>query len=82
MRYQAMRAVRDKSLHVICYEDKFELLPDEVRHRGPWQGLKRGNFEALKADYRQALANEGYDRCVRTGARQEDIRCGRYLTTI
>ena len=60
MRYQAMRAVRDKSLHVICYEDKFEQLPDEVRHRGPWQGLKRGNVETLKADYRLALAREGY----------------------
>ncbi len=60
LRYQAMRAVRDKSLHVICYEDKFEQLPDEVRHHGLWQGLKRGNVEALKADYRLALARDGY----------------------
>jgi hypothetical protein len=27
MRYQAMRAVRDKRLHAICYENKFERLP-------------------------------------------------------
>jgi hypothetical protein len=60
LRYQAMTAVRDKSLHVICYEDKFEQLPDEIRHRGPWQGLKRGNVEALKADYRIALARDDY----------------------
>jgi hypothetical protein len=60
LRYQAMRAVRDKSLHVICYEDKFEQLPDEVRHREPWQGLKRGNVEALKADHRIAFARDDY----------------------
>jgi hypothetical protein len=59
-RYQAMRAVLDKSLHVLCYEGKFETLPDDVRHRGPWQLLSRGEIEALRTEYRQALARDGF----------------------
>ena len=58
-RYQAMRAVLNKSLHVICCEGKFETLPDEVRHRGPWQVLSRGEIETLRAEYRHALALNG-----------------------
>ncbi len=59
-RYQAMRAVLNKSLHVICCEGKFETLPDEVRHRGPWQVLSRGEIETLRAEYRHALALNGF----------------------
>jgi hypothetical protein len=51
-RYQVMRAVLNKGLHVICYEDKFYTLPDEVRHRGPWQVLSRGEIEKLRDEYR------------------------------
>jgi hypothetical protein len=55
-----MRAVLDKGLHVICYEGKFETLPDAVRHRGPWQVLDRGDVETLSAEYRQALEQQGF----------------------
>jgi len=35
-------------------------LPDDVRHRGPWQGLRRGEIEKLKPEYRRDLARGGY----------------------
>ena len=56
-RYQAMRAVLDKGLHVICHEEKFDTLPNEVRHRGPWQVLSRGAIETLRTEYRQATGS-------------------------
>jgi hypothetical protein len=31
-----------------------------VRRLGPWQGNRRGAVEALKPEYRVALARDGY----------------------
>ncbi len=59
-RYQAIRAVLNKGLHVICYEGKFDALPDEVRHRGPWQVLSRGDTKTFRSEYRHALARHGF----------------------
>ena len=39
---------------------RFDELPDHVRHQGPWQGMRRGEIEKLKANYRRALARDGY----------------------
>ena len=45
---------------VICYDGRFDELPDHVRHQGPWQAMHRGEIEKLKANYRRALARDGY----------------------
>ena len=60
MQYQTLRSVTDNHVFVICYDGRFDELPDDVRHRGPWQGQQRGEIEKLKANYRRALARDGY----------------------
>lgn len=59
-RYQPLRPVSDNHLFVICYDGRFDELPDHVREQGPWQGMHRGEIEKLKASYRRALARDGY----------------------
>ncbi len=44
----------------MCRNGEFYSLPDSVRHRGPWQGMHRGEIEKLKGNYRRALARDGY----------------------
>jgi len=46
---------------VLCYAGTFyDAVPSEVRKQGPWQGDRRGDVEALKSEYRLALARDGY----------------------
>ena len=46
---------------MVCRDGTFyELVPDDVRKQGPWQGQHRGVIEKLKPDYRLALARDGY----------------------
>jgi hypothetical protein len=59
-RYEVVRSVNDKSLHVIFRAGTFEMLPDRVRHLGPWQGMEGGEIELLKAQYRVQLASQGF----------------------
>jgi hypothetical protein len=60
-RYQTFRSVSDVHVFVLCYEGSFyERVPSEVRKQGPWQGNRRGAVEALKPEYRLALASDGY----------------------
>jgi hypothetical protein len=59
--YQTLRSVSDNHLFVVCRGGAFyELVPDEVRKQGPWQGMHRGEIELLKPEYRLALARDGY----------------------
>jgi hypothetical protein len=61
MRYQTLRSVSDNHVFVVCRDGTFyELVPEEVRHEGPWQGMRRGDVGALKLEYRAALARDGY----------------------
>jgi hypothetical protein len=60
MRYQILRSVRDKKIHVICSEGSFDSLPDDIRKLGPWQSLKRGDLDRLKTHYRLQLAEQGF----------------------
>ena len=60
MQYQTVRSVSDNHVFVICYDGRFDELPDHIRHLGPWQGMQRGEIEKLKANYRRALARDGY----------------------
>jgi len=57
MRYELSRGSIDKDRHVICQEDQFySLVPAEIRQRGPWQVIDRGDTKALRPEYRVALA--------------------------
>jgi hypothetical protein len=61
MQYQTFRSVSDVPVFVLCYDGAFyERVPDDVRKQGPWQGNRCGAVEALKAEYRLALARDGY----------------------
>jgi hypothetical protein len=60
MQYQTLRSVSDSHVFVVCYDGRFDELPAHVRHQGPWQGQHRGEIEKLKANYRRALARDGY----------------------
>jgi hypothetical protein len=60
VQYQTLRSVSANHVFVICYDGRFDELPDHVRHQGPWQGMHRGEIEKLKANYRRALARDGY----------------------
>ena len=59
--YQTLRSVSDHHIFVVCHDGTFyELVPDDVRKQGPWQGMQRGEIEMLKPQYRLALARDGY----------------------
>jgi hypothetical protein len=59
--YQTFRSVSDVHVFVLCCDGTFyERVPDGVRRLGPWQGNRRGAVEALKPEYRLALARDGY----------------------
>ena len=60
MRYQIVRSVRDKKIHVIFCDGSFDTLPDDIRKLGPWQSLSRGDIERLKTHYRLQLAEQGF----------------------
>ena len=51
MQFQTLRSVTDIHVFVICYDGRFDELPDHVRKQRPWQGMRRGE----KANYRRAL---------------------------
>ena len=59
--YQTFRSVSDVHLFVVCRDGSFyDAVPPDVRKQGPWQGQRLGAVEALKPEYRLALAREGY----------------------
>ena len=61
MKFEICRGSIHKDRHVICREDEFyQAVPQEVRCRGPWQVLFRGEVMALRPEYRHALAKDGY----------------------
>ena len=60
MQYQTLRSVSDNHVFVICYDGRFEELPEHVHAQGPWHSQQRGEIEKLKANYRRALARDGY----------------------
>lgn len=61
MRYELSRGSIHKDRHVLCREGAFyTFVPTEIRHRGPWQLLRRGNVKDLMPNYRLALARHGW----------------------
>ena len=59
-RYEALRSVGDKSLHLIFVQGGFAALPTRIRQLGPWQGLSGGKIMRLKAHYRLQLAEQNF----------------------
>ena len=45
VQYQTLRSVSDNHVFVICYDGRFDELPDHVRQQGPWQAMQRGEIE-------------------------------------
>ena len=60
VQYQTLRSVSDHHIFVLCCDGRFyEIVPDDVRKQGPWQGQHRGEVECLKPEFRLALARDG-----------------------
>ena len=60
MHYQTLRSVSDNHVFVVCHDGGFYELPDHVRHRGPWQGMHRGEIGNLRPEYWLDLQDQGY----------------------
>jgi hypothetical protein len=61
MQFQTFRSVSDVHVFVLCYDGSFyDAVPEDVRKQVPWQGNRRGAVEALKPEYRLALARDRY----------------------
>ena len=60
MRYEVVRSVEDKSVHVIFRAGTFDDLPARIKRMGPWQGLSGGEIEHLKPHYRLQLAEQDF----------------------
>ena len=60
MRYSIRRSMKAKTIHLVFEETCFDDLPEHVRKKGPWQHLKSGEFENLRADYRRAINEHRY----------------------
>ena len=59
--YQTLRSVSDNHVFVICRDGRFyEDLPDDVRRRGPWQGMCRGDVAHLRPEFWLDLEEQGY----------------------
>ena len=59
--YQALRSVSDNHVFVVCRDGAFYDLPEVVRHRGPWQGMGRGDVGKLKPE----LGSTSRSRAIR-----------------
>jgi len=55
MQYQTLRSFSDNHVFVICYDGRFDELPDHVRHQGPWQGMHRGEIEDVLIERTKCL---------------------------
>ena len=58
--YQTLRSVSDHHLFVVCRDGEFYSLPEQVRHRGPWQGQHRGELANLNTSYLLDIEEQGY----------------------
>lgn len=47
-------------MHLICIDGEFDVLPNDVRHKGPWLVLQRGPLEALRAPYCLDIARQAF----------------------
>jgi hypothetical protein len=60
MRYSIRRSMKDQTLHLIFEEGSFDSLPEHVRNKGPWQHIKTGELNNVRADYMKAITAHRY----------------------
>ena len=61
MRYQTFRSVSHNHVFVICRDGTFyEIVPDDVRKQGPWQGQHRGEMANFATQYLRDIEEQGY----------------------
>lgn len=60
MTYFLLRSHSDNHVHLLCRDGRFESLPDEIRHQGPWTVLQRGEIARLRMPYRVSIERDGY----------------------
>jgi len=60
--FVVLRSTKEKLVHLISQTGRSAELPPDVRERGPWKIVRKGDTTRLKLHYRRALAREGY--CV------------------
>jgi hypothetical protein len=60
-KYQTFRSVSDLHVFVVCRDGRFyEVVPDDVRKQGPWQGQHRGEMANLATQYLLDIEEQGY----------------------
>ncbi len=60
--FVVLRSTSEKQVQLISQSGRSAELPPDIRERGPWKVLRKGDTTRLKLHYRRALAREGY--CV------------------
>jgi hypothetical protein len=60
--FVVLKSTSEKQVHLISQTGRSAELPPDIRERGPWKVLRKGDTTRLKLHYRRALAREGY--CV------------------
>lgn len=60
--FVVLRSTTEKRVHLISQNGRSAELPPDIRERGPWKIVRKGDTTLLKLHYRRALAREGY--CV------------------
>lgn len=60
MKWTAWRSNRDRSIHIVVPEGRFDDLPLLVRQLGPWHATKEGEVEALRPVYRAQVRLWGF----------------------
>ena len=59
--YQTFRSVSDNHVFVVCRDGTFyEIVPEDVRKQGPWQGQHRGEMANLATQYLSEIEEQGY----------------------
>ena len=56
-------SIRSTSNRAASSRRRIRALPsasETARHQGPWQGMRRGEIEKLKPEYRLVPARDGY----------------------
>jgi hypothetical protein len=60
MKYSIRRSIRDKTVHLVFEQSCYAELPGFVQDMGPWQHMKSGEFENLRADYLKEITAHRY----------------------
>ena len=61
MTYQTLRSISDHHVFVLCRDGTFyEVVHEDVRKQGPWQGQHRGEMANLATPYLLDIEEQGY----------------------